>query len=168
MDKLIKVLNKYIKFIKLYDSKLSNSKEDKAIHYKNITLLSNLNLALKKIYPNLQIQDDTDISYFEDKPLKYLDFCQCKIHNSLESNALKLYNLAPNLKQDKITLSLLCLIEFSKIKDVSKDSLKLNDVYNCLTSLSNKKDNFEKNKKIKYIDSQELFIKTDDSEIDDI
>lgn len=172
-EKVISILNKYIDFVKIYDSKLSNSKEDRVIHNKNITLLSNLNLSLKQIDPNSKYKKDENILYFEDKPSSYFNFYQDKIKKSIKQNALNLYNKDKNLKQDKIALSLLCLIEFSKLAKLAKltkEPLNLNEIHECLTSLnksslSKPQNSFVKDKVVNF--SPNVF-PTSDLEMDDI
>lgn len=168
-NKTLLVLCKYINFIKLYDSKLSNSSEDKAIHFKNIKLLSNLNITLNTFNKyNLLLDNFNDINYLPNTSLGYLKFCQNRVKNSLPGLALRLRKKDFDLKKDYLLFSLISLIEFSKI---TKDYLKLEDIFKTIDSFNISDENnlrLEKNsfcKKNTSIDTKKL---TDLEDLDDI
>lgn len=168
-NKTLLVLCKYINFIKLYDNKLSNSSEDKAIHFKNIKLLSNLNITLNTFNScNLLSDDFNDINYLPNTNLSYLKFCQSRIKNSLPGLALKLRRKDFDLKKDYLIFSLISLIEFSKI---TKDYLKLEDIFKTIDSLNIPNDanlKLEKNSSCKKNTSIYTKKLTDLEDLDDI
>lgn len=128
------VLNKYIKFINMYNDKLPKNTSNRVLYSKNTELLSNLDSAFKLILPNSNIDRNVDIGYFENKPLNYLDFCQNKIKNSILHLSLNLRPSDFNLNADNEIFSLLALVEFSKL---TKDNLKIADILDTLDNINN-------------------------------
>lgn len=135
--KTLIVLNKYIKFVKLYDNELCKLNDyEKNTHYKNIKLLSTLSLLNKLLNNNSDKLNDVSINMFENKPFNYLSFCQNKVKNSLASASLKLRKKDFNLEKDDLLFSLLLLLEFSKL---TKDYLKIEDIFLAIDTLENNK-----------------------------
>lgn len=162
MSNFLYFIKKYILFVEGYNHILElNRKSSSDIYYKNICLLSNLNILTQEIIKNtnqIVIQEFQEYKDFlNTQKINYFSFIQSSIRNELQKLDISKINLTePMLNIESLvptTLTVYCFSNNSmcKVQDRKNKPLSISEINDCLTLLLN---TLKSNKKIYSITNQ--------------